>query len=172
MSRERELLAECARVMRYVTLLPSDPNDTGSNNVDDQRAYYAALDAAERALLAEPAPEEEDETANVDWERVYHPELYATPPAPECDDDIHDELCDCNQARPDRGGNVSDRVQVPFTAAQQQNIQRWQDRGDVHPLTCPVNSTHGDLVPRKDGLHCLACGAVQTWCPWFIAEGT
>lgn len=30
---------------------------------------------------AQPAPEEEDETANVDWERVYHPELYATPPA-------------------------------------------------------------------------------------------
>ena len=56
MSRERALLAECARVMRYVTLQPSDPNDTGSNNVDDQRAYYAALDAAERALLAEPEP--------------------------------------------------------------------------------------------------------------------
>jgi hypothetical protein len=66
----RALLADCVRGMTYVILQNPDPLDTNMNTVEDHLAYYAALDAAQRALLD----------------------------APECEDDFHDGLCGCPPA--------------------------------------------------------------------------
>lgn len=66
---------------------------------------------------------------------------------------------------------MSGNANAPFNERQRRAIQRWQDRGDVHPLTCPVNSTHAEMAVREDGIYCPTCGATQRWVPWFIAEG-
>lgn len=81
MSRERALLRRLVEVYD-APYSPAKIHD------------YQDIGRAASVLLAQPAPEEEDETANVDWERVYHPELYATPPAAQVEQPTVDEIAE------------------------------------------------------------------------------
>jgi hypothetical protein len=61
-----------------------------------------------------------------------------------------------------RGQTLTERLYV---------IERYQDDGRVHPLTCGVDSQHL-LVPRvvDDAviLRCSECSYDQHWIPWHV----
>lgn len=71
---------------------------------------------------------------------------------------------------------VGDPVELPplseatisarFSDGEIAYIQRWQDCGWVHPLTCPHHSDRR-LKPFKHGLRCMVpnCSYCQTWVP-------
>ena len=43
-----------------------------------------------------------------------------------------------------------------------ERVRKWQGRGNVHPLTCGVDSQHDDLVPVEiDGVVVLRCPTCQ-----------
>ena len=53
-------------------------------------------------------------------------------------------------------------------------IGRWQDASVVHPLTCGMNSSHGDLRGEERGgevfLVCPTCGRQQDRVPGHVYE--
>lgn len=53
-------------------------------------------------------------------------------------------------------------------------INAWQEAGFVHPLTCPVSSTHGNLLPVVINinvyLQCEKCGYIQNVIPEFVIK--
>ncbi|BBZ93135.1 hypothetical protein BRDID11004_59660 [Bradyrhizobium diazoefficiens] len=55
-------------------------------------------------------------------------------------------------------------IEAPWTDAQVENLNRWQQSGHVHPFTCP---NHHDasrvLIAKPDGWHCPGCEYTQTW---------
>jgi len=65
------------------------------------------------------------------------------------------------------------RIEAPFSDEQVERLNAWQQRGDVHPFTCPGNNPDcwkgRDLVARPDGWVC-PCGAYrQYWAHDFMA---
>ena len=56
-----------------------------------------------------------------------------------------------------------------FTDEEVENINRYQQSGKFHPLTC--GNGHGDLIATNDGLICPECDYRQTWVHGWIKSG-
>lgn len=57
-----------------------------------------------------------------------------------------------------------EKITAPFTQGEVDNINAYQQRDDVHPLTCPNN--HGSetiLEATKRRLICPECDYTQDW---------
>lgn len=55
-------------------------------------------------------------------------------------------------------------------------VRAWQDRAEVHPLTCGVDSRHAPLLPalapdEQVVLVCPTCGYMQTFVPDAVRGG-
>lgn len=57
-----------------------------------------------------------------------------------------------------------------FMQTEVDNINKYQDCGQFHPLTCTCGD-HIKLRATIDGLVCPCCERVQKWCPDFIKSG-
>lgn len=78
------------------------------------------------------------------------------------------------------------KVKAPFTVEQVAALNRWQQRGDVHPFTCAsgnrMDAAHeiyqaghpdqdyGQLVASVNGWFCPVCSYRQDWAHAFMAE--
>ena len=64
---------------------------------------------------------------------------------------------------------MSDRIHAPFTAAQVEALNRFQQEGTFHPFTC---FNHHTLVATADGWRCPECPSYrQGWAHAFMAAG-
>lgn len=55
---------------------------------------------------------------------------------------------------------------APFKKKEISNINKYQNLGIIHPLTCKNDHRKDNvLVPEEQGLVCPTCGYVQTWAP-------
>ncbi len=61
------------------------------------------------------------------------------------------------------------KLEAPFTAEQVVALNRWQQRGDIHPFTCGNDSRHAVLVATEEGWHCPDCDYRQRWAHNFMA---
>ena len=54
---------------------------------------------------------------------------------------------------------------APWTQGQVDNLNRRQQREDLHPYTCGIDSEHPWLVATTNGWKCYAtaCGYTQYW---------
>lgn len=74
------------------------------------------------------------------------------------------------------------RKEAPFTDAEVQSINDFQNSGVFHEFTCAYRDTHsGDcrrtlqfrddvLVAYNDGLRCPSCAYTQTWVHSWMAD--
>jgi len=64
------------------------------------------------------------------------------------------------------------KIYAPFTPEQVAALNRWQQRGDFHPFTCPhrVDGEAINLVAEPGGWRCPACDYRQDWAHDFMAE--
>jgi hypothetical protein len=63
-----------------------------------------------------------------------------------------------------------DKLYAPFSAEDIKNLEAYQSKGYVHPLTCG-NCSDVNLTPTTDGLVCPNnCGWLQTWVPSLCAS--
>lgn len=64
-------------------------------------------------------------------------------------------------------------VKAPFNDSQVAHLNAWQQRGDVHPFTCPGDrldcEQHRELVATKDGWVCHCGQYRQDWAHAFMA---
>jgi len=63
-------------------------------------------------------------------------------------------------------------IKTPWTAEQVDKLNRFQRRGDVHPLTCPGHEDGGDrdLVATRNGWICCHCDYKQDWAHPIMLE--
>ena len=56
-------------------------------------------------------------------------------------------------------------IRAPWTDAQVEALNAWQQRGDVHEYTCPYSHDDGSrvLIATRDGWVCPSCGYRQRW---------
>ncbi len=70
-------------------------------------------------------------------------------------------------------GQTGGKIHAPFTAAQVEALNRWQDRDDVHPFTCARHhGGHGVILRASErGWGCPSgnCGYEQYWAHAFMA---
>jgi hypothetical protein len=67
------------------------------------------------------------------------------------------------------------QITAPFTPEQVAALNRWQERGDVHPFTCgnsQCRSSHPNdaLVATPNGWMCRHCDYTQQWAHGFMAK--
>jgi hypothetical protein len=63
-------------------------------------------------------------------------------------------------------------LEAPWTDAQVENLNRWQQAGHVHPFTCPNDHAESRvLLAQNDGWHCPSCEYTQTWAHAMMALG-
>ncbi len=66
---------------------------------------------------------------------------------------------------------MADTIRAPWTAAQVDNLNRFQRSGLVHPFTCPGHDAGDrDLVATRAGFICCHCGYRQDWAHAFMGE--
>ncbi len=59
---------------------------------------------------------------------------------------------------------MSDTITAPWTQEQIDNLNRRQQREDLHPYTCGIDSSHPWLVATTKGWVCITlCGYTQDW---------
>ncbi|TAZ20725.1 hypothetical protein ELH77_19155 [Rhizobium ruizarguesonis] len=67
------------------------------------------------------------------------------------------------------------RVEAPFTDEQVKHLNDWQERGDVHPFTCPGDRPEcaegRELFATRDGWVCRCAEYCQFWAHDFMAGG-
>ncbi len=58
----------------------------------------------------------------------------------------------------------SKRIKAPWTQEQVDNLNSRQQRKDLHPYTCGIDSSHPWLVATTSGWKCApTCGYTQYW---------
>lgn len=63
-------------------------------------------------------------------------------------------------------------IEAPWTDAQVENLNRWQQCGHVHPFTCPNHhEASRELIAKNDGWHCPGCEYTQTWAHAMMTLG-
>lgn len=71
---------------------------------------------------------------------------------------------------------LADPLRAPFTPEQVEILNRYQERGDLHPYTCP--NWHGEpavrrnLVATESGWICRHCAYTQNWAHGLHCEKT
>ena len=69
---------------------------------------------------------------------------------------------------------MGDKIYAPFTDAQVEALNEWQDAGVVHPFTCVFAHSNGhvNLVATNEGWRCpdSTCPYIQDWAHEFMAD--
>ena len=59
------------------------------------------------------------------------------------------------------------KIYAPWTQAQADNLNAWQNDGRVHPFTCECGE---NLFAIRDGWICFKCDYTQKWAHAFLVE--
>lgn len=62
------------------------------------------------------------------------------------------------------------KIYPPWDTATVDALNRWQQRGDVHPFTC--NNGGAVLIASSDGWHCPLCAYRQGWAWALMAKAS
>lgn len=65
---------------------------------------------------------------------------------------------------------VPQPLRAPFTSAQVEAMNAYQEAGMFHPFTCGNDSRHRNLVATEKGWICPDCDYTQNWAHPFMAD--